>query len=595
MKKIFTLLLLLCSLHLFSQTIYYVKPSGNDANNGTSWTTAFRTVQNALATITSGEIWVAAGTYYPDEIGSINNNDRNASFYLKNAVALYGGFAGTETALFQRDWKTNVSTMSGEIDGVAGNGNNSLHVVRSVSVNKSAVLDGFTITAGNARFEDGGGMFNASSSATISNCIFSGNASYADGAGMYNNSSAPTISNCIFTGNNSAYHGGGMYNDYSSAAIINCRFIGNFADYGAGITNSNSHPSLVNSSFVGNIGGFQGGAIYNLYSAHTIINCSFTRNADHYGGGAFLNVHCFPTLINCILWGNNGSFYDGNEGGQVVSYSIVEGGYPGTGNLNADPLFINAVAGDLRLQGCSPAIDAGRIIALPSGIATDLDGNPRYVPGEVDMGTNEFQPGGMPSIIFVNRIVSGGLHNGSSWANAFDNLTDALQKAATCKNTEIWVTADTYYPIGNSGVRTASFMLKNNTTIRGGFEGTEVPGDPRIRRYNFTTLSGDIDGDGTPAGNAYHVVQGTDVDNTAVLDGFIITGGNADGDANFNTDRGAGMYNERSYPTVTNCIITGNIALNYGGGVFNSNSDQPPVFTNSLFTQYQRLCRRSYL
>lgn len=97
MKRIIILLFMLCNTNVFSQTIYYVKPTGNDANSGTSWTTAFRTVQKALATIASGEIWVAAGTYYPDEGPYQTNDERSESFYLKNNVALYGGFAGYET------------------------------------------------------------------------------------------------------------------------------------------------------------------------------------------------------------------------------------------------------------------------------------------------------------------------------------------------------------------------------------------------------------------------------------------------------------------------------------------------------------------
>src|SRR5512141_662783 len=117
MKKIITLLLMICSLNLFSQTIYYVKQrSGNDSNNGTSWATAFQTLQKAINTISTGQIWVAAGTYYPDEGAGQTNNNRYAYFTLKNNVALYGGFAGTETELSKRNLAVNESILSGDID-----------------------------------------------------------------------------------------------------------------------------------------------------------------------------------------------------------------------------------------------------------------------------------------------------------------------------------------------------------------------------------------------------------------------------------------------------------------------------------------------
>ena len=82
-----------------SGTIYYVRPTGNDSNSGLAWNTAFATLQQALATATTGaQIWVAAGTYYPDEGPSQTNDDRASTFSLKDGVAVYGGFAGTETS-----------------------------------------------------------------------------------------------------------------------------------------------------------------------------------------------------------------------------------------------------------------------------------------------------------------------------------------------------------------------------------------------------------------------------------------------------------------------------------------------------------------
>jgi hypothetical protein len=172
MKKTFTLLGLLFSLNLFSQTTYYVKTSGDDAGSGASWTNAFQTLQKALSTAGSGDqIWVGQGTYYPDEGDGLTDNDRNLSFSLKNGVAIYGGFSGSETEVNQRNWKINLTILSGDIDQVDGKVNNSYRVLRNYGVNNTAILDGFTITEGNANNSgSGGGMYNNNSSPSLFNC-----------------------------------------------------------------------------------------------------------------------------------------------------------------------------------------------------------------------------------------------------------------------------------------------------------------------------------------------------------------------------------------------------------------------------------------
>jgi hypothetical protein len=79
-----------------------------------------------------------------------------------------------------------------------------------------------------------------------------------------------------------------------------------------------------------------------------------------------------------------------------VTYSDVKGGFGGTGNINADPLFVDAIGGNLRLSSGSPCIDKGSNAGVPSGITTDLDGNPRVLDGDsngtviVDMGAYEY-------------------------------------------------------------------------------------------------------------------------------------------------------------------------------------------------------------
>ena len=160
--------------------IRYAKPGGT--GDCSSWANAC-TLQTALTGATSGdEIWVATGTHKP----TTNVTNRSATFQLKSGVALYGGFAGTETARSQRNPATNVTILSGDIDNndsqtpiitdlatVTGNTTNSYHVVTGAT---GAPLDGFTITAGNANGADiyssgsGGGMFNVL--AVVTNMTF---------------------------------------------------------------------------------------------------------------------------------------------------------------------------------------------------------------------------------------------------------------------------------------------------------------------------------------------------------------------------------------------------------------------------------------
>ena len=121
-------------------TIVRVKPGGSTSTGcGSSWSNACE-LQTALASASAGdEIWVAAGTYYP-------GTNREDTFQLISGVALYGGFAGTETAREQRDWGTNLTVLSGDIGVPDDSSDNSYSVVTGSGVDTSAILDGFTIT-----------------------------------------------------------------------------------------------------------------------------------------------------------------------------------------------------------------------------------------------------------------------------------------------------------------------------------------------------------------------------------------------------------------------------------------------------------------
>ena len=277
--------------------IHYVKSNAGGLDNGSSWANAYTDLQSALSAASSGdEIWVAAGTYKPT-----TGADRTISFTLKNGVAIYGGFAGTETLRTQRNPSTNVTVLSGEI-GTAWTSDNSYHVVVGSSTNNSTVLNGFTITAGNANGTSpnnyGGGMYNTNgANLKLSNLVFSNNSAYGgDGGGMYNDASSPTLTDVTFTANSASRDGGGMYNSsYSNATLTNVTFSANAASYtGGGMFNFNSSPTLTNVTFSGN-SALGGGGMYNYSnSSTTLTNVTFSANSADYHGGGMLTTRVAP-------------------------------------------------------------------------------------------------------------------------------------------------------------------------------------------------------------------------------------------------------------------------------------------------------------
>ncbi|MHC5183539.1 MAG: InlB B-repeat-containing protein, partial [Planctomycetota bacterium] len=325
-----------------------------------------------------------------------------------NGVSVYGGFAGTESSLSQRDIYNNETILSGDIygdDGLdfANNNENCLHVFfhpDGTNLNATAVLDGFTITAGNSNsgasiYSSGGGMANYGSSPTVANCTFEGNAASLIGGGMYNRyDSAPTVTRCTFSGNKAGYHGGGMGNsDLSAPTVSDCTFSDNIAEsyYGGGMFNTRSSPIVTNCTFSGNSAGYYGGGMANLVASMTPSN---------------------PTVTNCIFYGNSAALSNHeiyNSGSTpFVAYSNIAGclngtswnpsmGTNGGGNMDENPRFDNY----LQLQSGSPCIDAADGDVASS---TDLLGNTRYDdpamsnigvgnPRYVDMGACEYQGG----------------------------------------------------------------------------------------------------------------------------------------------------------------------------------------------------------
>ncbi|WP_345263610.1 choice-of-anchor Q domain-containing protein [Nibrella viscosa] len=179
-------------------------------------------------------------------------------------------------------------------------------------------------------------------------------------------------------------------------------------------------------------------------------------------------------------------------------------------------------------------------------------------------------------------VKAGGTGDGSSWATASGDLQAMI--TASSAGDQVWVAAGVYKPTTSTTDRTASFRMKNGVQILGGFPDTGDPTladrpaiNPVAGNPSSTTLSGDIDNDGTLAGNSYHLFYhptGTNLNNTAVLNGFVLTGGNANGGGN---QYGGAIINLGSSPTLTNCSLVGNSATQ-GGAVYNVSCS--PVLAN---------------
>jgi parallel beta-helix repeat protein len=589
--------------------LIYVDVNATGANNGSSWADAYKYLQDALvAAGPNNVIWVAQGTYKPDvnTLYPDGTNDRTATFQLKNKVTIYGGFPTGGGLWDSRDPNIYETVLSGDINAPDDNNDNSYHVVNGSGIDSNTILDGFTVTAGNANGnvtsqKKGGGMYNLNSNGlTVTNCTFSDNAASVDGGGMYNASSDPCLRNCIFSGN-SAGSGGGMNNDLSSdTTLVDCIFIDNSANNGGGMYNASSAPCLRNCIFNGNLADDgSGGGIYNYEnSSPTLTNCTFTGNSASTAGGGVENYYqSNPTVTNCILWGNTAptgaQMYNEESSSPVVSFSDVQDSWAGTGNIDADPLFVDAngpddIIGtqddDLRLLFGSLCINAGDPNYTPAPDETDLAGNPRVVGRRIDMGAYEDQL----SVIYVDADATGA-NNGLRWADAYKYLQNALTVAEP--NYEIWVAKGTYQPDANTdhptgtGDRTATFQLKNKVAIYGGFPaggGTWQQRDPNDQN-NETILNGDLDGNDvyvndpcdlmtepTRAENSYHVATGSYTDATAILDGFTVTAGNANS-TGWPNKHGGGMFNSHANCTIKNCTFVENSST-YGGGMAGNTS-----------------------
>ena len=347
------LLLAMLSTAAVGKTIY-VDDDAAGANDGSNWENAYLYLQDALADANSAEkpveIHVAQGIYKPDQGLAITAGDDSATFRLINGVAINGGYAGTgESNPDECDVDMYKSILSGDLEGNdleveefrdifpdptrKGRVENSKHVLIGSYTDETAVLDGFTITAGlDAQGDDvtgGAGIGIESGSPTIVNCIFTGNVSFSNASALVNhNGSCPNLINCTFSDNYSLR--GTMENYESDPILTYCRFSNN-SDIG--IQNrDNSNPILVNCTFENN----EDGVSSEIDCSVTLTKCTFMDNKDgidHRIGGRLSLTDCVfrdnslsgitssadeLTLTDCLFVHNRGAAISQTGGGDVT-------------------------------------------------------------------------------------------------------------------------------------------------------------------------------------------------------------------------------------------------------------------------------------
>jgi len=306
----------------------YVTTDGQ--GQGTSWSDATSLHEALFMAVETDELWLSAGTYYPTEIG-----DRNAVFELPDGISIYGGFSGSEVTLDERSWLQNMTIISGDIGTLNDDTDNSYNLIKVEGTSdlhiENLIIDGLIIEGSRG------------------------------GSAMVLEYASPIIRNIWFKNNITSDSGGAIWAD------------------------SDSEAQFGNVIFTDNSASVFGGAVF-AYGALSFYNCLWYENSAPSYGGALAAQQV--NIYNSIAWSNsasNGSSFFG----PTVAYSIVEGGYDGTGNFDRNPLFLNAESNDFQLRKGSPALDVGQQDVIPDWLLTDFSDNARIEGENIDLGPFE--------------------------------------------------------------------------------------------------------------------------------------------------------------------------------------------------------------
>ena len=471
----------------FAQDTLYVKPDVSS----TAWagrTEVFTNLQDALEAAQAGDqIWVAAGTYLPSINFPNGSDNRCKSFVLKSSVALYGGFAGTETDLSEREMSdslfvfANATILSGDINATPDDQtDNSYHVVYAATAS-DFILDGFTITGGYGNRmgynneQRGAGLFmggnsesNHSTNSIVRYCTFLKNTATQNGGAAYS-PSTNLFENCFFYGNNvtAANSGGGaLFYDhctYLDTIAVNCHFYSNECSvtatpatsmrYGGGAVSCGSNCAFYHCTFFHNHSNNAGGAVY-FGNGNQFHYCMFIGNAGGLGGALYGGAASSLLVSNCLLANNEAA----QNGGAIYT--------TGSSCRSVNSTFVNHKATDNTIIHGSSGFTFFNSISWNNGTDPDNlfndDINCQYAAvegvfmngeGNINMTTADFQ--------FQNPVTWTG------WTDDPDELAALLAADYTLADGSLCRNAGSTNILSLSGYHFPETDLAGNPRING--------------------------------------------------------------------------------------------------------------------------------
>ncbi|MFC1672485.1 right-handed parallel beta-helix repeat-containing protein, partial [Planctomycetota bacterium] len=408
--------------------------------------------------------------------------------------------------------------------------------VRVSGVGAGTVIEGFKITGGTGKvigiYTYGGGFYVWNSTVTIRNNLITQNYASDGAGGIQAMTSTVTLENNTIS-NNDGWWGSGIASNDSHFTIKRSVFTNNTCNYGGCIWLGAGSDGLIENTLIyGNdtVGiGIDDGSNANL------VNNTIANNA----GGAYAKASGSGTITNCIIWGNGVT----DLGSLTATYSNIEGGFAGAGNIGQTPLFADPASGDFRLTMQSPCIDTGTLSGAP---AVDLDGNTRPHDGDgngsalTDMGAYEYvgSTDGPGNEVWVNIAWAGSAPGdpvgGHTFAfDAFATISDGINAAEA---------PDTVHVA--SGTYIEQIALRDQVTLSGAGSASTVI---------------DANGAAGPTVTVSGVGAGT------VIEGFKITGGT--GKVIGIYTYGGAFYVSNSTVTIRNNHITQNESSDGAGGI----------------------------
>jgi hypothetical protein len=587
---IVAIVILLASFSQALAMVYYVSPTGSETNSGTTWSQAKDKISDAVAIANEGdEIWVASGQYNERLVNRVIDT-------IAVNVALYGGFAGGESSLSERNFEVNKTIINGMNEGIL--------IKISDSAASSTRIDGFYITGGRG-FHGGGIKTVASAPIITNNTIFNnysnglgggisvwgfhptanqhplitGNTiveNYAfedagDGGGIGITYSNPTITKNVISRNYANQNGGAIaiYNG-SSPTIVSNYILANSANvldggsscfYGGGgvfvatgwdincepTSPIGSHPKIANNIIAAN-GAYQGGGVM-LIASYEEVDLTNNTIASNSGAGIEWQDSLINLSNNIIAYNSEGlKYYHSPTAGYSMNNNNVYGnelqleetdyvGLPDqTGiqwNISREPRMANYKIGNFHIQPDSPCLNAGDNLSA-SGLIADIEGTSRILDAVIDIGADESDGTVWNEEEPVIRVSkSGDGSDGLTWGTAKQSVSAGIQEAAKTGG-EVWVAAGMYY----EHIKPPAFVH-----LYGGFSGTESNLSERDWGQHQTTLDG-----GGQINVAIFENSGYRV---SILDGFTVQNG--------------GVYTGGVLPSAGQEGVGGGIKITVGG------------------------------